>query len=138
MQISFPVLPEAENPARFALLRAWLRWCDRSHKCNDHHVESNTELPTRLLCVGGPKDPGNVLRLYRPNENDRMKYVALSHCWGIPTKEEKLKFCTTDDNIESRLRMFSLSELPKTFRDAIQVTRELGVQYLRIDSLCTI
>ncbi|OCK98446.1 HET-domain-containing protein [Cenococcum geophilum 1.58] len=96
------------------------------------------ELPTRLLCVGGPKDPGNVLRLYRPNENDRMKYVALSHCWGIPTKEEKLKFCTTDDNIESRLRMFSLSELPKTFRDAIQVTRELGVQYLRIDSLCTI
>ncbi|KAH7115893.1 heterokaryon incompatibility protein-domain-containing protein, partial [Dendryphion nanum] len=29
-------------------------------------------------------------------------------------------------------------DLPKTFRDAVQVTRELGVRYLWIDSLCII
>lgn len=32
----------------------------------------------------------------------------------------------------------SLSELPKTFQDAVKVTRELGVLYLWIDSLCII
>ena len=57
IQIGFPALPEAESPTRFALLRAWLCWCDKSHDCNKHHVESNTELPTRLLYVGDLDDP---------------------------------------------------------------------------------
>ena len=66
LQISFPVLPEAESPIRFTLLRAWLRWCDESHDCNKYYVESNTEWPTRLLYVGDPDDPDydpDVLRL---------------------------------------------------------------------------
>ncbi len=29
-------------------------------------------------------------------------------------------------------------ELPKTFRDAVRITRGLGIRYLRIDSLCII
>ncbi|KAH7394820.1 hypothetical protein BKA66DRAFT_438620 [Pyrenochaeta sp. MPI-SDFR-AT-0127] len=120
MQISLPILPEAEDLARFALLGAWLRWCDGSHNCNKDHVGSNTELPTRLLYVGGPNDPDDILHLYYPKENDRMEYIALSHCWGKLAEEDKLKFCTTDHNIELRLKGFSLSELPKTFRDAIQ------------------
>ena len=36
------------------------------------------------------------------------------------------------------MKGFSFSELPRTFRDAVQVTRELGIQYLWIDSLCII
>ncbi|KAL5399273.1 hypothetical protein PMIN03_012691 [Paraphaeosphaeria minitans] len=44
----------------------------------------------------------------------------------------------TDDNIEARLNWFSFSELPKTFRDAVRVTRELGIKYLWIDSLCIV
>lgn len=129
-----PVLLEAENPARFALLREWLRWCDKRHNCN---AKSKVALPTRLLYVGDP-DP-NVLRLYSPEANDRVEYVALSHCWGKdpPTKNSP-QFCTTDDNIRARLKAFSLSELPTTFRDAVRVTRELDIQYLWIDSLCII
>jgi len=34
--------------------------------------------------------------------------------------------------------VFQSSELPETFRDAVQVTRELGIRYLWIDSLCII
>jgi len=40
--------------------------------------------------------------------------------------------------MSQRLEGFNLSELPKTFQDAVIVTRELGVQYLWIDSLCII
>ena len=68
-----------------------------------------------------------------------MKYTALSHRWGeYPPKKEDPRFCTTDDNLSARLNGFSLSELPKTFKDAILVTRELGIEYLWIDSLCII
>ena len=93
-------------------------------------------LPKRLLYVGDPDS--DVLRLDRPKGNDRVKYVALSHCWGNLTNENKRQFSTTDDNIEARLKGFSFSELPKTFRDAVLVTRKLDIQYLWIDSLCII
>jgi Heterokaryon incompatibility protein (HET) len=94
-------------------------------------------LPTRLVHVGDP-DP-DVLRLYCPTQSDRAEYIALSHCWGKepPTKENP-QFCTTNDNIENRRNGFGLSELPKTFQDAVRVARELGIQYLWIDSLCII
>jgi hypothetical protein len=42
------------------------------------------------------------------------------------------------DNLHHREKGFLISELPKTFQDAIRVTRELGVQYLWIDSICII
>ncbi|KAF2177557.1 HET-domain-containing protein [Zopfia rhizophila CBS 207.26] len=115
IQISFPVLPEAEGPARFALLRAWLRWCDESHECNKYYVESKIALPTRLLHVGDPDDPHY--------DSDAL---------------HKKQFCTTQDNVGQRMGGFSISDLPKTFQDAIKVTRELRVPYLWIDSLCII
>ena len=107
-----------------------------SHNCNNHAAKSETALPTRLLYVRDP-NPG-VLCLYCPKENNRVKYIALSHCWGKLTEERKREFCTTKDNIKTRLNGFSFSILPKTFRDAVRVTRELGIQYLWIDSLCII
>lgn len=65
-------------------------------------------------------------------------YVALSHCWGKPEKEDKKRFCTTEENRQRRLKGFSMNELPKTFQDAVKVTRALGKQYLWIDALCII
>jgi hypothetical protein len=47
-------------------------------------------------------------------------------------------FCTTQSNIKRRRQGFSISELPKTFQDAVTVTREMGILYLWIDSLCII
>ena len=141
IQIGFPVLPEADSLTRFALLRAWLRWCNESHNCNTHHIESNTELPTRLLYVGDPDDlyyDPRVLRLDYATQIDGGKYIALSHCWGELPIEDKKQFCTTKDNLAQRLRRFSISDLPKTFQDAVEVTRELRVPYLWIDSLCII
>ncbi|KAH8726729.1 heterokaryon incompatibility protein-domain-containing protein [Phaeosphaeriaceae sp. PMI808] len=139
--IGRPILPESDNPARFALLRAWLHQCDKSHDCNKHQGESKTALPTRVLYVGDPKDSGyasDFVRLVCTSEASRREYVALSHCWGDLSVEEKKAYCTTQDNISQRSAGFSLSELPKTFRDAVKVTRELGILYLWIDSLCII
>jgi hypothetical protein len=98
-------------------------------------------LPTRVLYVGDCKNSGydsDFVRLVRASETRKQEYIALSHCWGSLSDDEKKEYCTTQDNIDRRLRGFSLSELPKTFQDAVKVTRELGVLYLWIDSLCII
>ena len=62
-----------------------------------------------------------------------MKYVALSHCWGI-TNTAKLK----NGTLRTMTCGIDWSKLPKTFQDAIYVTRRLGFRYLWIDSLCII
>jgi hypothetical protein len=62
---------------------------------------------------------------------ERGHYVALSHCWG-PRMPVKLTASTLDLLVAG----FSVSSLPKTFQDAIEITREIGVSYLWIDSLC--
>jgi hypothetical protein len=135
--IGFPVLPEPESAARFALLRSWLEWCDTTHVCNQQNARSQGASPTRLIYVGHANP--EVLRLYVPQENEDVKYTALSHRWGNdPPKKEDPRHCTTYGNLSARLNGFSLSELPETFQDAVRVTRELGIGYLWIDSLCII
>jgi hypothetical protein len=61
------------------------------------------------------------------------KYIALSHCWG-----KELTFVTTRETLGKRMEDIQLEELPQTFRDAVEVTRALGLRYLWIDSLCII
>lgn len=60
-------------------------------------------------------------------------YIALSHCWGTGRM-----FKTTIASKKQRMRNIRLTELPRTFRHAITVTRKLDVRYLWIDSLCII
>ncbi|KAF0320296.1 het domain-containing protein [Colletotrichum asianum] len=62
-------------------------------------------------------------------------YVALSHCWG---PEQLHPPETTWSNLRQRQECIDLTTLPSTFRDAVLVTRNLGVQYLWIDSLCIV
>jgi hypothetical protein len=135
IQIGFPVLPEIASPIYFDLLRAWLGRCNESHECNPK-AGSARVLPTRLLYVGSSDQ--NTLYLYTTTTRSGIEgYIALSHCWGDLSEEVKEKFWTTTKNIDSRQQEgFSITDLPRTFQDAIQVTRELGQQYLWIDSLC--
>jgi hypothetical protein len=134
IQVGFPVLPEATHPIRFDLLRAWLRRCDKEHACNDRDPGLKEVLPTRLLFVGNLNT--DILSIYTTTQLDDKDYVALSYCWGNLSEEEKGKICTTGENFRSRQKGFSINDLPRTFQDAIKVTRELGRQYLWIDSLC--
>ncbi|PQE07156.1 Heterokaryon incompatibility protein [Rutstroemia sp. NJR-2017a BVV2] len=51
---------------------------------------------------------------------------------------ERPKTETTKDNIDCFKQALPMEELPQTFKDAITVTRQLGLQYIWIDSLCII
>lgn len=87
-------------------------------------------LPTRVLDVGQVGDSPSV-RLHIPGKNQRDKYLALSYCWG-----GKQPFVTNTQNLETMKSEFPVSELPPALRDAVQVTRSLGIRFLWIDALC--
>ncbi|KAF2869675.1 hypothetical protein BDV95DRAFT_497373 [Massariosphaeria phaeospora] len=99
-------------------------------ECTAHHVHCSNKtshLPTRVIEVGGPdKQP----RLYI-TKGENARYVALSHCWGGGSP-----ITTTTETLDQRCKAMPLEELPKTFADAVNITRSLDVQYLWIDSLC--
>ncbi|KAL6711132.1 hypothetical protein ACN47E_005663 [Coniothyrium glycines] len=138
--IGHPILPDRDCAARFHLLRAWLRHCDQTHSCNTRFNE-NTAFPTRVIDVRGVDDetldPGWI-RLVDAAERTSDSFVALSHCWGPLSDAQKQDFCTSAENLPHRRHRFHVSELPRTFQDAIKVTRAIVVPYLWIDSICII
>ena len=86
-------------------------------------------LPTRVIWVGSATQHP---RLYISN-GERANYVSLSHCWGGVSP-----ITTTTDTISQRVQGIAYQNLPKTFQDAITITRSLGVNYIWIDSLCIV
>jgi hypothetical protein len=61
-------------------------------------------------------------------------YAALSHCWGFPSCVLR----TTKDTLRKYSESIPVVDLPKTFIDAIEITRKLNIPFLWIDSLCIV
>jgi hypothetical protein len=76
--------------------------------------------------------PGDCPFLYE-SRKEPARYVALSHCWGIPGN-----WRTMQANYSLLQSEIPFPGLPQTFRDAVHVTRGLGIRYLWIDSFCII
>lgn len=131
------MLPEAGSDEQFALLNLLIRKCDETHDCMaaQEHSGSLSKLPTRLIDVGRANEP---VRLVQTSHNSAVKgpYIALSHCWGALSKEQRC--CTYANNIEQRKACIEYDALPSNFQDAVLITRALGMRYLWIDSLCIV
>ncbi|KFY81960.1 hypothetical protein V500_10938 [Pseudogymnoascus sp. VKM F-4518 (FW-2643)] len=115
------------------LIQTWIQRCDLDHSCFKHGLEIPAELPTRVIDVG---DSCHDPHLYITN-GETGRFTALSHCWGPPQMSFK-RLATTQTNLLAHCERMALDELPQTFRDAINVTRDLGLRYIWIDSLCII
>lgn len=66
-------------------------------------------------------------------QGEKAEYVALSHCWGGSNP-----VTTTTSTLNQRTRGIVFDENSRTFREAANVTRLLGMRYLWIDSLCVL
>ncbi|KAG7046366.1 HET-domain-containing protein [Colletotrichum scovillei] len=133
-QMGMPVLPAAGSQAHIAALSTWIRVCDGTHDCI--RVSDTTSLPTRVIDVGSKGAEHCRLLCADRGQTKSGKYLALSHRWGSPNQHRK--FCTLKENLESFKEEIKLTELPQTFQDAINITRNLGIGYLWIDSLCIV
>jgi hypothetical protein len=83
----------------------------------DEDIVHLQEMPQQISAIGEKK----------------VEYVALSYCWG-----RSRPLVTTMSNIIGHYQGIDISTLPKTFRDALSVTRLLGIQLLWIGALCIV
>lgn len=92
--------------------------------------QAATDLPKRLVQI----DPKIDKVWLVTNEGATGQYAALSYCWG--TAQGVLK--TTTENLPVHQNDIPWDQVPKTIRDAIIISRTIGIFYLWIDSLCII
>ncbi|KAI1099794.1 HET-domain-containing protein [Jackrogersella minutella] len=121
--------PDISCAKYLSQMKSWVNYCDDKHDTCKSRL-SISYLPTRVLDVS--REPDTIF-LHEPKESDKGPYTALSHCWGgvVPVM--------TQTNTLERYKMgISIESFPKTFQDAIFVTRQLQCRYLWIDSLCII
>lgn len=135
--------PDVNQCTKF--IKSALRTCNSDHvRCNSHNLVHGPTggnvpkfVPRRLLYIGS-NQPVDRIRLCE-SENEApssdgpgLQYAALSHCWGgvqiVRTTEASLS--------ESLTSGISWSALCTTFKDAISFAREIGLEYIWIDSLC--
>ena len=109
-------------------VRKWASECSSSHV--DCQVPLCPPLPTRVLDLG-PSDTCSEVKLLITS-GAKFPYIALSYCWG--NAENMIK--TTKSSITEYIKEIPWVSLPKTFQDAIHLTRALKIRYIWIDSLC--
>lgn len=105
----------------------WLTSCLETHNACSHRPDNT--LPRRVIDVGPPD--GDTEPFLFVTDGQKGEWVALSHCWGSrPT------FISTTESIDQHRQSLPVAKLPLTYQDAIQITRQLGYQYVWIDSIC--
>ncbi|KAF7960094.1 hypothetical protein EAE96_001693 [Botrytis aclada] len=116
------------NNEAINVAQMWLKMCDKHDTCRDM---TPTILPTRVIDVRS-SPPKLVM-----GNGIIEKYVTLSHCWGISKEHPfEAQYTSQTSTLSSRMEGMPLEDLPSTFRDAVIATRDLGFQYLWIDSIC--
>ena len=125
-------------PEAFELIRSWIDGCLLHHDACKTTVSGDVidknimpRFLKRVLDIGdAPYSP--LVNLIETHDQSG-RYVNLSHCWGSITKQP-LK--TKKGSIKGHLNGIAFKMLPKTFQDAVTVTRAIDIRYLWIDSLC--
>lgn len=93
--------------------------------------EPRWTLPTRVLKLDQGDHLDISVCLQENGTSIKGSYATLSHCWGLHQP-----CITTTANICKRKDGIPWTEIPQTFKDAIQYCLELGIHHLWIDALC--
>ncbi|KUI68836.1 hypothetical protein VM1G_04392 [Cytospora mali] len=127
-------LPDStSDPSCLNTVSRWINDCCSKH---DTCWESRQPQwkPTRLVDISEyEKGYVRVVESSTLPENSGELYLALSHCWG----RKPFRVMRQDNKEEFEQRVL-ISSLATNFQDAIFMTRQLGFNYVWIDSLCII
>ena len=115
------------------IILSWIETCVSTH--NQCITKSPSTKPSRLIEINESYLRGSYLCLRELQDLPAtdLRYCALSYCWG---SFNHLR--TTSENLSRHRKKISTRSLPKTVRDAILVTQNLGIKYLWVDSLCIV
>ncbi|KAK5656824.1 hypothetical protein OQA88_4372 [Cercophora sp. LCS_1] len=122
----------------FSRIRKWVGYCDEHHRGTCFAIEDvwkRVDPPGHLYFI----DVQEECISWQPGDT---KYVALSYVWG---KGDTEPLVSTMGNMGLLRQLASLQKssslgkrLPRTLRDAMTVTRQLGTRYLWVDRLCIV
>jgi Heterokaryon incompatibility protein (HET) len=129
-----PVAPHTKSDESGEIIRTWIDEClDRHMRCIVLQMARiiDRHLPTRLLYTGQGKSPDRVRLCDSAHLSPTVQYATLSHVWGTNPH-----FKLTSENVERFLLGVAITDLPQTFRHAVELTNSLSLQYLWIDALC--
>ncbi|KAF2033860.1 HET-domain-containing protein, partial [Setomelanomma holmii] len=107
--------------------------CLENHDACRAECSSRSMIPSRLIDVGLPPSYESVRLRARKEFHENPDYLTMSHCWG---GAKILRLLSSNTGLF--FRFIPTEQLPKTFSDAITITRRLGYRYLWIDSLCIV
>ncbi|KAI0831554.1 HET-domain-containing protein [Hypoxylon sp. FL0890] len=129
---TFPTGRIVHEEVNVRLLRKWYETCSETHgtKCSQPlRLASDASWPAKLRLI-------DVRRQCLVEPPEPCPYFALSYVWG----DETTPFQTTSFNIDAMKTLGSLAdqELPKTIVDAMELTKEMGVEFLWVDRLCVV
>lgn len=120
----------------------WFESCTGSahSQCGLYRIQHDRQLslPSRLLYFSSNQT--EKVRLVEVQMEQIYQYVTLSHRWGTP---EPLKLSHNSDDCpkfshNAMTQGISISDLPRIFREALQIIHHCKLEYLWIDSLCII
>jgi len=159
---SQPKLPTPKDvPAEMScdsaadIINDWLVSCKEHAECNSHNFfaakaseipdggelgaeksDFDPSLPKRLIQLGENAKTDRLVQtaqLLRGSINSRAPYAALSYCWGgngtFKTELHTLPEFEKDIQVE---------KLPQTIKDAFDLTKRLGLNYLWVDAICIV
>ncbi|KAK0706151.1 heterokaryon incompatibility protein-domain-containing protein [Lasiosphaeria miniovina] len=115
------------------LASAWMRRCGASHQ---KYSAGPSRLPRRWVI-----DVQGGVRLVDTAADEDVSatapYMTPSHCWGNP-KTASLLLRTTHGTLAQHREQIQWEQLPRLFRDVVNLVRALGCRYVWIDSLCIV
>jgi hypothetical protein len=133
-----PVTENLLQESGVNIARSMIGECLANHSmCRS--AKQPTTLPRRVLDVM-TDDPSKGISLHEsePNEDEDKyengEYLALSYCWGTGRGIPQ----TTSKTLQAHKKGIPWKSLPRTFQEAILLTRARGFRWLWIDSLCIV
>lgn len=135
MPLAFLDVEQFTHPLLAATWQDCIHGRGRCQMSSTGQISTKPLLPKRVLDLGDSTSTEltTSVRLHESVAGERSDYVALSHRWGenIPSK-------TTTINLDMYKRGVIYSDLPCTFKDAIDTSRNMGIRYVWIDALCIV
>ncbi|KAF2466903.1 HET-domain-containing protein [Lindgomyces ingoldianus] len=121
--------PNSGSDDTFNFARRCIQDCLTNPKHTACRASSSFPHPKRLLDVGRVTSPIRLI----DTSGKPFQYATLSHCWGSGPV-----LTATKSNWQKLASHIPFERLPPLFQDAVIITRQLGLRYIWIDSLCII
>ncbi|KAK0631047.1 heterokaryon incompatibility protein-domain-containing protein, partial [Bombardia bombarda] len=130
---------DVSAPRSLRQIQNRLAYCSRHHPGCNIRDETSDIRPSRFLSINlapssaSGESEADKIKLIEATLANNEPYIILSYVWGhIQTIQ------TTAETIGQHKSGILTATLPQTIRDAITVTRKLGVGLLWVDSLCIV